>query len=166
MDEGHELFSKEELEEPKDIQTDFDELALQTQTPFYVYFEQLFLLFEELNKTPKSKEQIIQLINNAISVFKDFSSNISDNEIFFVGNQKEELINTTTPILNMFDILIHNLSEKYRLRYEIELKPIIMQIMALRNILDNLKNKGGKKRKSKKSKKRNSKKRRRKSMKR
>jgi hypothetical protein len=66
-----------------------------------------------------------------------------------------ELIGKANTILTQFDTVTSQLIEDELITQE-DLQLIVLKIMELRNILDNLTNKGGKKRKSKKSIKRKS----------
>lgn len=116
---------------------------------------------EELEMTDMKIEnpydQLFEKINSLINQLKDGTPKSKE--------KMAELIGKANTILTEFDTVTRQLIED-ELITQTDIQTIVMKIMELRNILDNLTNKGGKKRKSKKSKKRKSKKRRRKSMKR
>ena len=116
---------------------------------------------EELEMTNMEIEnpydQLFKKFNSLINQLKDGTPKSKE--------KIAELIGKANTILTQLDAVTRQLIED-RLITQTDVKTIVMKILELRNILDNLTNKGGKKRKSKKSKKRKSKKRRRKSMKR
>lgn len=120
---------------------------------------ELFSL-EELEMTNMEIEnpydKLFEKINSLINQLKDGTPKSKE--------KMAELFGKANTILTQFDTVTRQLIEDGLTQEDVQ--PIVLKIMELRNILDNLTNKGGKKRKSKKSKKRNSKKRRRKSMKR